>query len=61
MKEKIRNWPKISSYIEIRVKRLWVNEFQLYELLISIDAIVKDAIQFMQQAKSLELWVMCSR
>ena len=30
MKEKIRDRQKNSSYPEIRVKRVWVNEFQLY-------------------------------
>ena len=31
MKEKSRNRQKNSSYPEIRVKRVWVNEFQLYK------------------------------
>ena len=30
MKEKSRDRQKNSSYPEIRVKRVWVNEFQLY-------------------------------
>ena len=30
MKEKSRDRRKTSSYVEIRVKRVWVNEFQLY-------------------------------
>ena len=30
MKEKIRDRRKNSSYPEIRVKRVWVKEFQLY-------------------------------
>ena len=29
MKEKSRDRQKISSYPEIRVKQVWVNEFQL--------------------------------
>ena len=31
MKEKNRDKQKNSSYPEIRVKRVWVNEFQLYD------------------------------
>ena len=30
MKEKSRDRSKNSSYPEIRVKQVWVNEFQLY-------------------------------
>ena len=55
MKEKSRDRRKNSSYPEIRVKRVWVNEFQLYFISVLIIDIAKFALLWKVMQGSLQL------
>ena len=47
MKEKSRDQRKNSSYPEIRVKRVWVNEFQLYDVFLIHDYLLANVTLFL--------------